>query len=213
MATRDATSLELLAAGSAVEAIGGAAAAVLAILGLAALFPMTLAAVATIAVGAALLAEGAAIAARFARVVGEAGETRREEAELGGGMSAEFVGGATGITLGLLALLAVAPVTLTSVAVIVFGGALLLGSGANWRVSSALGTGDTQRGEEVARQAVSAASGAQVLVALASAVLGILALVGIASETLVLVALLSVGTTIVLSGSALTARLATLLRG
>lgn len=213
MATRDVTSLELLAAGSAVEAIGGAAAAVLAILGLAALFPMTLAAVATIAVGAALLAEGAAIAARYARVVGEAAETRREEAELGGGMSAEFVGGATGITLGLLALLAVAPVTLTSVAVIVFGGALLLGSGANWRVSSAVGSGDTQRGEEMARQAVSAASGAQVLVALGSAVLGILALVGIASETLVLVALLSVGTTIVLSGSALTARLASLLRG
>ena len=88
-------------------------------------------------------------------------------------MSAEFVGGATGITLGLLALLAVAPVTLTSVAVIVFGGALLLGSGANWRVSSALSGGDTQRGEEMARQAVNAASGAQVLVALGSAVLGI----------------------------------------
>jgi hypothetical protein len=208
MTTRDeAVSFELLAAGSAVEALGGAAAAVLAILGLATLFPMTLSAVATIAVGAALLAEGAAIASRYARLLAASEQTRLGAVEIGGGMSAEFVGGAAGVVLGLLALLSVAPITLTAVAVIVFGGALLLGCGTVSRVSPESGA-HTGVGHEV----VMAASGAQVLVGLGSIVLGIVALVGIVPETLILVALLSVGTTIVLSGSAIAARLATLLR-
>jgi hypothetical protein len=97
----------------------------------------------------------------------------------------------------------------------VFGSALLLGSGVTSHLGSAhLGSDESStRAGVIAHETVMAASGAQVLVGLGSAVLGIVALVGIAPETLILVALLSVGSTIVLSGSAITARLATLLRG
>jgi hypothetical protein len=209
------TSMEFFAAGSAVEAVGGAAAAVLAVLGLAALFPMTLSAVATIAVGAALLAEGAAIASRYTYLTSEAERSRLGAAELGGGMSAEFLGGAAGIVLGLLALLHVVPLTLMAVAAVVFGGALLLGSGATSRLEEATFSGTETTGIRagVAHEAVAAASGAQVLAGLGSIVLGIIALVGIVPETLILVAMLTVGATILLSGSAVTARLAVLMHG
>lgn len=205
----DAVTLRTLAGGSIVEAAGGAAALVLAILGLATVLPQTLAAVATIAIGVALLAEGAAIGGRYARLVSKVEMNRTRTAELGGGTSAEFVAGGAGIVLGLLALLNVVPMTLTSVAAVIYGAALLLGSGATSRLNAM-----ASRSEEAdtAGEMVHAATGAQVLVGLSSAVLGIIALVGIAPETLVLVALLSVGATIVLSGTALTARMAELLR-
>ena len=48
---------------------------------------------------------------------------------MGGGFTAEFVGGAAGIVLGILALVGIAPEILCSVAVLVFGGTLLFGSG------------------------------------------------------------------------------------
>lgn len=197
----DEATLHTLASGSIVEAVGGAAALVLAILGLATVMPHTLAAVATIAIGVALLAEGAAIAGRYARIVARSDMTRVSAAELGGGTSAEFVAGGAGVVLGLLSLLGVAPVSLTAVAAIVFGGALLLGSGATYRLRAP----GQEHEAETTREMVQAASGAQVLVGLSSAVLGIVALVGIAPETLTLVALLSVGATIVLSGAAITA--------
>jgi hypothetical protein len=205
----DEATLRTLAGGSIVEAAGGAAALVLAILGLATVLPQTLASVATIAIGVALLAEGAAIAGRYARIVAQVEMNRRKAVELGGGTSAEFVAGGAGIVLGLLALLNVVPVTLTAVAAIVFGAALLLGSGATSRLNAMV---SGSKDGDTAGEMVHAASGAQVLVGLSSAVLGIIALVGIAPETLVLVALLSVGATIVLSGTALTARMAEILR-
>jgi hypothetical protein len=201
--------LRTLAGGSIVEAVGGAAALVLAILGLATVMPQTLAAVATIAIGVALFTEGAAIAARYARLVARSETSRAGAAELGGGTSAEFVAGGAGIVLGLLALLGVAPASLTAVAAIVYGGALLLGSGATRRLGAFAGG---QHELETTREVVQAASGAQVLVGLGSAVLGIVALVGIAPETLALVALLSVGAAIVLNGTAITALMANMLR-
>lgn len=203
------SSLAAGTAGSTVEAVGGAAALVLAILGLAAVLPKILVAVATIAVGVALLAEGAAIAGRTSRLASQ-GAVRGSAPELGGGMSAEFLGGASGIVLGVLALLNVAPLTLPAVAAVVFGGALLFGSGANVRIGTLASRAET--GLSATREAVQAASGAQIMVGLASIVLGILALVGTAPVTLTLVALLSVGTGIVLGGTAITARMAALMR-
>lgn len=204
----DETTLRTLAGGSIVEAVGGAAGLVLAILGLATVFPRTLGAIAAIAIGVALLAEGAAIAGRYARLVAGT-EAGAASAELGGGTSAEFVGGAAGIVLGLLSLLGVAPLILPAVAALVFGAALLLGSGATWRLRAV--QADEQRADPT-REFVQAASGAQVLVGLGATVLGIIALVGIAPETLTLAALLSVGATVVLGGTAITARMAHVLR-
>lgn len=184
--------------GSAVaEAVAGAAGLVLAVLGLAAVFPETLAGVATIAIGVALLAQGVAIAGCCTRMVSPSETNAVGAAALGGGTSAEFLAGGAGVVLGLLSLIGVEPVTLTAAAVITFGGALVLGS------AGRLGAARPEEGAIASREVMQAASGAQVLVGLGAVALGIIALVGIAPETLALAALLSVGASVVLRGTGL----------
>lgn len=198
--------LGFAAESSAVEAIGGAAAVVLGILGLAQISPMYLAAVATIVVGVALWFEGAAIVARYSRVMAAEGQgaAATEMAPMSSGISAEFLGGAAGTVLGILALLGVASAALISIAVIVYGAALLFGSGAPMRMNALASEGLPAPTHQVLREAAWASSGAQLLVGVAAAVLGILALVGFAPYILVLSALLSVGAALALSGGAFT---------
>jgi hypothetical protein len=201
-------SFETLAGGSAVEAAGGLGAAILGILGLAGVFPGYLEAVATIALGVALFAEGGAVAARYRRVLTQAGGGRFEASELGGGITAELLAGGAGAVLGVLALLGVVPPILIASAVIVFGAGLVFGSGATARLNAfAAAAGSDEHTAHVAREAVRAAGGAQVLIGIASVVLGVLALVGIAPMTLALVALLALGASVMLSGSAITGRM------
>lgn len=197
----------LAAESSAVEAIGGAAAVVLGILGLAQISPMYLAPIAAIVVGVALWFEGAAIVARYSRLVAD--EVRAghafEAAPTSSGMSAEFLGGAAGTVLGILALLGVASLTLVSIAVIVYGAALLFGSGAQARMSiMSVDEGSPSPAHQIVREAAWASSGAQLLVGVGAVVLGILALVGFAPSILVLSALLTVGAALALSGAAFT---------
>jgi hypothetical protein len=111
----------LIAGGSMIEAVGGVGALALAILGLAGILPLEFAAIAVICVGAALVFEGGAIGTRFSRLLSATGSGRLGAAELGGGMTAEFLGGAAGLVLGLLALLGVATGILIPVAAIVLG--------------------------------------------------------------------------------------------
>jgi ABC-type Na+ efflux pump permease subunit len=120
-------------------------------------------------------------------------------------MSAEFLGGAAGTVLGILALLGVASVTLTSIAVIVYGAALLFGSGARARMSTLpVEEGPPSAAHQVVREAAWASSGPRLLVGVGAAVLGILALVGFAPSILILSALLTVGAALALSGAAFT---------
>jgi len=206
---RDAA--DVVARGSTVEAVAGSGAVILAILGLAGVSPAFLAAIATIAAGAALLSEGGAIATRYSDLVSELSRSSVEGGELGAGMSSEFMGGIAGLVLGILALLGVSRWPLMSVAAIVFGGSLLIGSTLVSELNDlTVAVRARRRGEEaggVARQAVKAAVGTQVLVGLGAAVLGILALIGLAPHALTLVAFLSVGASTLLSGSAVSARL------
>lgn len=197
--------LGFAAESSAVEAIGGAAAVVLGILGLAQVSPMYLAAVATIVVGVALWFEGAAIVARYSRVVAAEGHSAAatEMTPMSSGISAEFIGGAAGTVLGILALLGVASAALISIAVIVYGAAMLFGSGAPVRMNALVSEeGMPSSANQVLREAAWASSGAQLLVGVGAVVLGILALVGFAPYILVLSALLTVGATLALSGGA-----------
>ncbi len=193
----------VLTGGSIVEAVAGIATIVLAILALVGVAPADLAPIATITVGVALLAEGGAIATRYSNLLAKAGG-EYSSTELGGGMSAELIGGAGGGILGLLALLHLQPMVLMPVAAIVFGAALLLGSGVTSRVSSmAIESAGDHTTHLIAREAVLAAAGAQALVGLASGALGIIALVGINPLTLTLVALLALGSSILMSGTAI----------
>jgi len=184
--------------GTLIEGIGGAATVVLAILGLTGVMPHELAAIAVIVFGVALGAEGGTIATRFARVLARTNEV--EVTDLGGAMSAELLGGATGVLLGLLAVLHIAPMQLVPIAVVVFGSSLLMGHWATSRVS-ALSFGATPEVHAVAREAALAAASSQMLVGIGAVTLGIIAIVGIEATTLTLAALLALGASLVLSGT------------
>ena len=195
-------------AGSVFEAVMGAGTVALTILGLAGVLPLYFAAIAVIAVGVGLLSEGGAIAARYNDLLWEAKAAHLDNRSLGSGMAAESVAGVAGIALGILALVGVDPMVLLPVAAIVFGAALLVGSGMtrdlNRYASGPWGGHETHR---LTRGAVSAASGGQLLVGAGAVTLGVLGVIGLSPLLLTLVALLSLGGATLLSGSALGAHL------
>ncbi len=203
--------LRLVSGGSIVEAVGGTGAVVLAILGLTGISPELLASIAALALGAALLSEGGALAARFSNLLAEAAP-RRVEQEIGGGLSAELLGGAAGVALGILALLGVSTMTLLAVSAIVFGASLLVGSAATAGVDALMLGVPDDRTRQLAHEAVRGASGAQLMVGLGAVALGILALLGIDPLTLVLAAMLAVGASVLLTGSVLGGRLMSAIR-
>lgn len=211
----DTTTMEVVAGGSSVEAVAGAGAVVLGILGLAGILPTALAAIATIAAGAAVFVEGVAIAARWSDLVSHAESGRRATAEMEGGLTVEFLGGAAGIALGILGLVGVAPATLLPVAAIALGGTLVFSGGTPHQLDIAVERGQAPRetAKRVAHEAARASAGARVLVGLGAATLGIIGLVGGVATTLTLVAMLSVGAAELLSGGAITGRMVSVLRG
>jgi hypothetical protein len=205
-------SAEYLVAGFSGETLTAASAVVLAIIGLAGMFPAYLAPIATIIVGAAMLLKAGGVASRFAKVARETGDTTGTEMELVGGMSAELTVATAGIALGILALVGLAPLTLMAAAVIAFGGALLLGGGETYRVSQ-LGRFQEHTSTAYAlRAAAASAAGAETLVGITAVVLGIIAIIGMEPMILVLVGLLSVAGAQMLTGVAESGRLAKILR-
>lgn len=206
-------SAKVVAGGSITEALCGAATVVLAIIGLAGMLPGYVASVATIVFGAALIAQGGAIAARLRHVLHETGSYEATaRTELGGGMGAELIGGAAGIVLGVLGLIGIGTAVLIPIAVIVFGGSLLLGSSASFDLSTFNAPHEDLRFAHAARQASVAASGMQALVGIGAIVLGILALVGFEPVLLTLVALLVLGAAVLMTGTAVSTRMASVLR-
>ena len=181
------TTFKWVAGGSMVEAIGALATMALAIVGLAGVLSATVAAIATIVLGAAILLECGAF--------GAAAAVSPTEAQVeGGGLTAEFLGGVTGIVLGILALLGVASMTLLSVALLMFGASFLLSNQG------------TQFGYRSLGQARGFSGNGQVMTGLGALVLGILAVIGVAQMSLILVGLLALGTAALFSGSSLGAR-------
>ncbi|UQA60704.1 hypothetical protein [Polyangium aurulentum] len=205
--------MQVVTAGSIVEGIGGLTAVVLSILGLGGMRPLSLIPIAVIAVGAALLFGGGALAARYSKFVAYVSD-RTEAAEFGGGVGSEFLVGASGVVLGVLALLGIAPIVLSAVAVIGFGAGLLLSTGATSAVNaiSDITPMPYDRHIRYAREAVQGAVGVQALVGIASAILGILALLAISPVTLLLVALLCLGGGVLIAASAVSSRLLVSLR-
>jgi len=204
----DKMTREIGSGGSFFEAIAGVGAVVLAILGLAGLYPVTFAAIATIAIGAALLLEGGSIASRlYAAMSSEQGQAE-VPSDLVGGLGAESLAGIAALALGILALIGIDTFILLEVAMIVIGAGLLFGSAATWRVNYPRigGYAPSDTSGYLAREAVHAAAGAHALVGLAVIVLGILALLGVAPLSMTLTAILCVGAAVVLSGAAIGGR-------
>jgi len=210
---QEETSEKVVATAFAVDAAASAGAVVLAILGLAGIYPSYMAPIAVLAIAGAMLVKSGGVASRFPQLQRHTGRGIGPIVELGGGVTAELLAGAAGIALGVLALLGVAPATLIEVAVIVFGGALLLGGGETFRVSHLGPTGPREDTTEYySRLTAESAGSGESLVGIAAVVLGILALSGLQSGTLVLVALLSLGGAMLLSGAAVGTRLFAALR-
>jgi hypothetical protein len=186
-------------------------AVVVSILGLAGVFRNDLGAIAVIGLGVMWLFQGANVTLRYTELLYEAGVTNKvHAAEVSRGITGELLAGVAGIVLGILALLGIVPMTLMSVAVIIYGGTLLLTSGESvWLTPFG-------KENEVVRQLMHsmslAAAGAQVLVGLAAVVLGILGLVGIMPITMILVALLATGASMLLHSSFLSGLLPDFLR-
>jgi hypothetical protein len=201
--------MEFVAGGSLAQGIAGTGAIALSIIGLAGVFTPFMAAIATILVGVALLFEGGAVGARFSTLMHDTGGGRLGAVELGSGMTAEFLGGVAGIILGILSVMGLFPMVLVPVAAIVFGGALLVGTGVTMRLNDLEieRVCDSQESRHVARAAVRSATGVQVLAGLGSIALGILAVLSMVPMVLALVAMLSVGFSNMLSGSAVTGRM------
>ena len=177
------------ASGSFTEAIGAFGVIVLAIIGLVGLLAHSLAAIATIVVGAAILVEGRALTSGHGQLMAREGD-EGQALEWSRGVTAEFMGGVAGIVLGILALFGTYPETLLGAAVIVFGATFLLTSTAVSQLNWLLGFQMREKaGGEPLRELPAADSGGQVLVGLSAVVLGILAVIGLSPMTLVLVVL------------------------
>jgi len=196
--------------GSGIEALGGIAAVVLAILGLVHVGSGYMLAIAAIVLGGSMLFQGGMVAAEYGQILSEV--EGNPHGEFGGGLGAEALAGVAAIVLGILALLNVAAPILMAVAAIVLGVGLVLSSGLLMRLNSVkidVAAGSPSA-KHAAHAAVSTASATQVLVGVAAAVLGILALIGINPLTLTLVAMLGLGVSLLLSGASMLGRMFTL---
>lgn len=185
------------------EAVVGLGSIAIAIIGLANVYPWLLAAVATIALGAAFVFEAGDVGRRFSNLAAEDTTGVPEASNAWGGMSAGFVAGCAGIALGILAILGVVPHTLIPVAIIVYGATLVMDS----TTQSSLSEMESQRfgarsfSQQIARESASTLSSMQVLVGLGAITLGILAIIKIVPETLSLVALLALAAAVLMAGS------------
>jgi hypothetical protein len=195
--------------GGLVDAIGGIATVVLAILALTGVHPETILPIAVIVFGATLLIQGGTVLSEYDNAmfpVGTAGNSSEQVAV--GGLSTLFLVGVAGIVLGILALLGIAPGTLAAVSVIAFGSALLLSSNSlrhlfSLQASSSRSGAPRAGAELLAGEMASGSAGVQMLAGFAAMVLGVVAVV-ISQNILIPAALIVLGATVILTGSALT---------
>ncbi len=196
---------ETLTGGASAEVIGGIGAIVLAILGLAHVAPDIVIPIASIVVGAAFVLESGAMAVEYSRLVGVLEAGQHEEAGFGG-LSIKVLAGFVGIVLGVLALIGLSPMVLTSVSAVVFGTALTL-SGPMAVDFEALEEGTAKRPQPVMRGLAAASVAVQMVSGLGVTIMGILALTGLHATTLVLVSLLVLGLGILVNGPAMNGKL------
>jgi hypothetical protein len=222
MTFRGSVARESAAYGGLVDAFGGIATVVLAIVGLASVNRPLMTAIATIVFGVALLIQAGTMLSEYAQVIFPSGASSASTDQFGSGnnLSAVFVVGVAGIVLGVLALLDIAPSVLPPIAVIAFGSALVLSSSSVWQLYSLRQTaarGETQPqfggGEVLASEMASGSAGIQVLAGLAAIVLGVIAVAGsVHAEIVTLVALLVVGATTIMTGTSLSATVMSFMR-
>ncbi|MEK4031828.1 hypothetical protein WOC76_01635 [Methylocystis sp. IM3] len=178
------------------DAAAGVATVVLAICGLAGVYPPILTSAAVVVLGVELVARSGMIISGISLAARDPNADLALVSEYGGGLAALLLAGFGGVTLGILALLGIAPQISAAVAVIAFGVAFVLSNGSGSLLLDA-GSAEGAASEE----SVPAIAG------LASLVLGVLALVQMdkmaSSLSLILVALLILGAGAMVSGGGL----------
>lgn len=216
----ESRSTEAAAYGGLVDAIGGIATAVLAIVALTGYAPDLLGAIATIVFGAALLVQGGTLLSEYAGLIfptGALASSAATESFAGDGLAAMFLAGASGIVLGILALLGIAAPTLVAVAVLAYGSALILSSGSvrhlfRLQTVARRSTGTQTGNEFLAGEMASGSAGVQLVVGLGAVVLEILSLAGVNPAILSLVALLVLGITVIFTGSTMSGMVMSFMR-
>jgi uncharacterized membrane protein len=187
-------------AGGIIAVIAG----ILAIVGLAGIYPLSLVSLATIGIGAAFLLDGFAVVKRLSGLVREASEGRIRMAELSSGTTGETLAGITGIALGILAFAGVVPVVLTLCAAVVFGAALMIGSRTRSLMHGIMGTYRAEH--HIANPMVFGTTALQVLLGLCVFILAIIGLGDVAPLTLSLVSMLVAAAALVLTNPVLVSR-------
>jgi hypothetical protein len=195
--------------GGMADAIGGIATIVLAIVALAGVHPAIVLSIAVIVFGATLLIQGGTLVSEYESIMFPVGIAGASPEQLGvGGLATLFLVGVAGIVLGILALLGIAPETLTAISVIAFGASLLLSSSSvrNLSMLQAASRSDAPRpgAQRLASEMAAGSASVQMLAGLTAIVLGVLAVSGINQNILMLSALIVLGSSIILTGSALT---------
>jgi hypothetical protein len=185
------------------EIVGALATIVLTILGLAHVVPEYCVAIATIIFGATLLLHGSAMLAELLRHGVRASAGSASSAIMGdGGLSAVFLAGAAGISLGVVDIRGVDTHELIAYAVVAYGAALIqliLSASPAIRfllqLSLSMPNERAQRlaSDAFAREMISSSAGIFGLVGLSAIVLGVLAVNGFSPVVLSLIALLALG--------------------
>jgi len=198
--------------GGLADAVGGIATIVLAIIALSGVNPNILVPVAVIVFGVALLVQGGTMLSEYSHVIFPSPGVGSIEQFRGGNLSAIFLVGIAGVVLGILALLGIAAGTLTAVAVIAFGAALVLTANAVRELQMVRPMGGMTGSEMIAGEMASGSAGVQLLAGLTGVVLGILAVSGVNPTALMLSALIVLGGAIALSGSTLSGMVLSFMR-
>lgn len=200
--------------GSLAESVAAGATVVLALIALSGIMVETILPVAVLLMGIAFLLEGGALSMRFSKLLVDASNDRLDKAELGVGVTSEFVGGAAGVIFGVLSLARLSLMTLLPVAVLVYGITLILSSGIAVRLNTLEleGSSASARFKEIAHVATTAAAGVEFVLGLSAVILGIIALSLPYNYTLSVVAMLIIGISGVVTGSAVSARMSSLFR-
>ncbi len=191
---------------SVFDAAAGAIVAVLSIIGLAGEAPRTMAALSFIGVGLAFIVEATGTIRRTSKMAMPGYGVR---SQVTASAFAESFAGGAGLVLGFVALFGVEPYVVLAIASIVFGVALLFGTGAAVQVDIVAAHLEPSPTRRAIHEAVMGASGARLLLSFGCAVLGILALSGVERRTLILTAALSLGVALLLGSVSLGDRLTT----
>jgi hypothetical protein len=186
------------------ETVGGLALIALGIVALARIYPGLIDSINIVVAGVALLFMTISLSGELARVYSTPSRDLMET-EVGSGLSAGVMAGIAGIVLGILGILDIARPTLISVAVIVFGAAVLLDFAMMAQTRLIRSAVTTSAESARVASAPSGTAMASIFVGVALVTLGIIAVVGVRPDILVAVSLLGLGGYLFLKGTAIVA--------